>query len=82
MKALQEHTNPEWPIGTKFNNIGRTEAARIFPDVITVKNYFKTAHEGHDVLILEAKPHHTFIMPLREAELIYQRQGHNAPTIF
>jgi hypothetical protein len=39
-------------------------------------------HKGHDVLILEVEPHHTFIMPLREAELIYQRQGYNAPVLF
>ena len=82
MKTLREHENPNWPTGVKFNNVGRTEAAKKFPDVVTVKNSFQTAHEGHDVLILEAKPHHTFIMPLREAELIYQQQGYNPPVLF
>ncbi len=82
MTALKEHANPNWPIGTQFNNIGKTEAARKFPDVVTVKNSFQTAHKGHDVLILEVKPHHTFIMPLSPAELIYQRQGYNVPVLF
>jgi hypothetical protein len=82
MTTLKEHENSKWPIGQTFNNIGKTVAAKEFPDVVTVKKCFQTAHEGHDVLILEVKPHHTFIMPLKEAELIYQKQGHNQPTLF
>lgn len=80
MKTLREHENPNWPTGEKFNNVGRTEAAQKFPDVVTVKKCFETAHD--DVLILEVKPQCTFIMPLKEAELIYQRQGLNCATIF
>jgi hypothetical protein len=80
MKALKEHENPDWPTGAKFNNVGHTEAAHRFPDVVTVKKYFQTAHD--DVLILEVKPQCTFIMPVKEAELIYQRQGYNAPVLF
>lgn len=76
---LKEIKSLAWPVGEQFNNVGRTDAAKRYPDVVKVKKHFKTS--GQNVLIL-AVGQQTFLMPEREAELIYQRVGVNRPEIF
>lgn len=78
-KTLQETENPNWPLGQKFLNVGKTKAAAQYPDVVTIANCFKTAHD--DILIMKYQQH-TFLIPARMAELIYQRQGINKPILF
>ena len=76
---MQQIEHQDWPIGDAFNNVGRTVAADRYPDVVTVKNCFECASDN--VLVLEHKQK-TFLMPVRSAELIYQRQGTNRPVLF
>lgn len=76
---MKETESKEWPLGKRFNNVGKTSAARRYPDIVKVKKHFQTS--GHDTLILSTTDDQTFIMPVTMAELIYAPQG-NRPELF
>lgn len=78
-KQINEVVSNQWPVGVQFNNVGRTDAAKKYPDVVQVRKHFQTS--GQDVLIMGVGQQ-TFLIPVSQAELIYQRADLNRPEIF